>query len=126
MRSLRIEQFGAVSSFPEERGSVLANRMTGSLRAVQGRSWEHCWLTGQDAIVPRNRKGMEIVAPFQDDGELDGTASPVASDRHRRLLAETDRAYAALRADPDAWREELAERAMWDATLLDGLDEIEA
>jgi hypothetical protein len=30
-------------------------------------------------------------------------------------------AYAALRADPDAWAEELAERALWDTTLMDGL-----
>ena len=30
--------------------------------------------------------------------------------------------YAALKADPKAWAEELAERQLWDATLLDGLD----
>ena len=40
-------------------------------------------------------------------------------------MEETNRAYAALRADPDDSREELAERALWDATLLAGLDENE-
>jgi hypothetical protein len=40
----------------------------------------------------------------------------------QELLDATDRAYAALRADPEAWAAELAERALWDATLLDGLD----
>ena len=30
--------------------------------------------------------------------------------------------YAALRADPEAWAEELAERKLWEATLMDGLD----
>src|SRR5205823_78898 len=30
--------------------------------------------------------------------------------------------YAALRADPAAWAEVEAERQLWDATLLDGLD----
>jgi predicted transcriptional regulator len=32
-------------------------------------------------------------------------------------------AYAALRADPQAWAEELAERAEWDGTLGDGLSD---
>jgi hypothetical protein len=30
--------------------------------------------------------------------------------------------YAALKADPEAWAEELAERQLWEATLTDGLD----
>ena len=30
--------------------------------------------------------------------------------------------YAALKADPEAWAEELAERKAWESTLLDGLD----
>ena len=42
--------------------------------------------------------------------------------RHRRLLEEANRDYAALRADPEAWRAELAERSIWDAALQDGLD----
>ena len=36
-----------------------------------------------------------------------------------RLLEETNAAYAALRADPGGWREELAERQAWEATLAD-------
>jgi hypothetical protein len=30
--------------------------------------------------------------------------------------------YAALKADPEAWADELAERKLWDATLMDGLE----
>src|SRR3954452_4337132 len=30
--------------------------------------------------------------------------------------------YAALQADPEAWAEELEERKLWEATLMDGLD----
>jgi len=30
--------------------------------------------------------------------------------------------YAALRADPQVWAEELAERRLWETTLADGLD----
>jgi hypothetical protein len=33
--------------------------------------------------------------------------------------------YAALRADPEAWAKELADRKLWDATLMDGLDPAE-
>jgi hypothetical protein len=33
-----------------------------------------------------------------------------------------DAGYAALRADPEAWAEVEAERKLWDATLMDGLD----
>jgi predicted transcriptional regulator len=43
--------------------------------------------------------------------------------RRRRFLEEVNAAYAALKADPEAWREELEERAAWDATLADGLED---
>lgn len=43
------------------------------------------------------------------------------ADRCRRFFEQANAAYAALRADPAEWSEELAERAAWDATLLDGL-----
>jgi predicted transcriptional regulator len=33
-----------------------------------------------------------------------------------------DAGYAALRADPEAWAKVEAERKLWDATLMDGLD----
>jgi hypothetical protein len=39
----------------------------------------------------------------------------------RRMLEETNRAYAALRADPEAWEAEQAFRAEMENTLMDGL-----
>lgn len=42
--------------------------------------------------------------------------------RRSRLLAESNSAYAKLRANREAWQEELAERHDWEATLADGLD----
>ncbi len=42
--------------------------------------------------------------------------------RRQQILNATNKAYAALRADPDAWREYVAEFEEWDATLLDGLE----
>jgi hypothetical protein len=40
----------------------------------------------------------------------------------QRFFDAADAAWAALRADPVAWAEELEERRLWDATLADGLD----
>lgn len=42
----------------------------------------------------------------------------------QRLLEATNAAYAALRADPAAWQELQEERAEWDATLIDGLEDL--
>jgi hypothetical protein len=44
---------------------------------------------------------------------------------NRRFWLDVDAGYAALRADPQAWATELAERGQWDATLADGLDPTE-
>ena len=43
--------------------------------------------------------------------------------RRELFLADLNAAYARLRADPVAWRDELAERALWETTLADGLDD---
>jgi len=40
-----------------------------------------------------------------------------------KFLDEVNAAYAALRNDPKAWKAEQAERALWDNTLADGLDD---
>jgi hypothetical protein len=43
----------------------------------------------------------------------------------RRLLEAANALYAALRNDPKTWREELEERALWENTLMDGLEDNE-
>ena len=45
----------------------------------------------------------------------------VSDYRRRRMLEEGNRAYAALRQDPQAWAEEMDERSAWESTLSDGL-----
>jgi predicted transcriptional regulator len=42
--------------------------------------------------------------------------------RKKRFFDEVSAAYEAMRADPEAWREELAERKTLDGTLADDLD----
>jgi hypothetical protein len=39
----------------------------------------------------------------------------------KRFLEEANAGFAALRAEPKAWEEELKERRVWDVTLMDGL-----
>jgi predicted transcriptional regulator len=43
--------------------------------------------------------------------------------RRQQFLEGLADDFAALRADPKAWAEELAERAEWDTTLADGLQD---
>jgi hypothetical protein len=38
-----------------------------------------------------------------------------------RFLEDCNRAYAKIKTNPTAWRDELEERHVWDATLADGL-----
>jgi hypothetical protein len=42
--------------------------------------------------------------------------------RRKVFFEQMNIGYAELRADPQAWAEHLAERKLWDATLMDGLD----
>ena len=44
--------------------------------------------------------------------------------RRQRFLEESNRAFEALRANPQTWRIEQAEREAWDMTLADGLDQV--
>jgi hypothetical protein len=61
---------------------------------------------------------LEVGAPMHEVVE-----KAVELYRRQRLLEQANEAYAALRADPEAWQQELAERAAWDATLADGLED---
>ncbi len=43
--------------------------------------------------------------------------------RRERFLREANADFAALKKNRKAWREELAERKLWERTLSDGLDD---
>jgi hypothetical protein len=43
--------------------------------------------------------------------------------RRQRFIDQINAGYAALRNDPEAWAEVEAERAEWDGTLTDGLED---
>jgi len=43
--------------------------------------------------------------------------------RRQLFLKKANEAYAALREEPEAWQEEIAEREAWDVVLSDGIKE---
>src|SRR5258708_3543008 len=52
----------------------------------------------------------------------DGSARPISEEERQQFFEQCDEAYRRLRTDPVPWAEELAERAEWDCTLMDGID----
>ena len=46
----------------------------------------------------------------------------IDSYRREKFLEEANAAFAALRNDPEAWREEQQERQIWDQVAQDGLE----
>jgi uncharacterized protein len=60
----------------------------------------------------------------QLDESMQGILDRAIEDyRRKRLLERANAAYAALRGNPEAWKDEQAEREVWEATLSDGLDD---
>lgn len=74
-------------------------------------------------ISPRAHRSLKELC------ELTGQAMPAILDRaieeyrRRQFLEGLSADFAALRQDPKVWQQELDERAEWDATLSDGLEE---
>lgn len=71
----------------------------------------------------------EVYARLQSLAEESGVSLGAVVQRlldqeeDRRYWAQFDADFAAIRADPVAWQEELDERSIWDGALMDGLAE---
>lgn len=72
-------------------------------------------------VKVRVQKG-QVISPTDLPEDFEGELTLPDEMVGRDLLVETNRAYAALRADPEAWKEERRERALWEGTLADGLE----
>ena len=74
-------------------------------------------------ITPRSKAVLRTLAKQQ--GKPMQAVLDEAIDHYRRdkFLDEVNTAYATLRSDPKRWNAELAERALWDKTLADGLND---
>jgi predicted DNA-binding protein len=71
-------------------------------------------------ITPRSKAVLQSLAKQQ--GKPMQAVLDEAIDHYRRdkFLDDVNAAYARLRSDPKGWKEERAERALWDKTLADG------
>ena len=76
-------------------------------------------------IDEETRAMLRELAEKENDSMQAILRKALESYRRTRFLEACAEGYAKLRADPKAWEEELAERAAWDVTLEDGLEEKE-
>jgi predicted transcriptional regulator len=74
-------------------------------------------------IKPETHVKLRDIAQASGQSMPDVLEQAVESLRRSRLLDESNRAYAALRDDPKAWKAEIAERKSWEATLSDDLED---
>jgi hypothetical protein len=74
-------------------------------------------------ITEQTRATLRELAEGTGTSMQDVLATAVEAYRRQQILEATNTAFAALRSDPEAWKEALNERTAWDATLADGLGE---
>lgn len=75
--------------------------------------------------VPISENSSQILRDLvETTGVSAGEILDKALDAYRRqvFFKKMNAGYAEVRADPEAWAELEAERKLWDATLMDGLD----
>lgn len=79
-------------------------------------------MAGTTVRVPEEtRQTLSEIANETGESLQSIVAKAVEAYRRQRILDRTNAAYAALRNDPDMWRELQEERAEWDDTLRDDL-----
>jgi predicted transcriptional regulator len=72
-------------------------------------------------VSERTHQMIAMLAREADTPMSELVERAVEQYRRAHIIAEANRAYAALRADPEAWAEVQGERAAWDGTIADGL-----
>jgi hypothetical protein len=77
------------------------------------------------AVSEMTRQQLHELATQSGRSVAEVLARAVGEYHSRQFWEAVNRGYAELRADPEAWAAEEAERRAWDATLMDGLDPAE-
>jgi len=76
------------------------------------------------ATVRIDDQTHRILHDLAGDRPLNAVIREAAEDLQRkRFFEQFNAAYSALRQDPEAWNQEQHERAEWEATLRDGLED---
>jgi predicted transcriptional regulator len=73
-------------------------------------------------VDSETRESLRQLASDMNVSMQEALGRAVEAFRRAWLLEQLNAHYAELRADPEAWAEELAERRLWDTTLMDGLE----
>jgi predicted transcriptional regulator len=73
-------------------------------------------------VTADTRATLQQLAQESNESMQSVVAKAVDEYKRNLLLRRTNEAYAALRARPDRWAEEQSERAAWEATLADDLE----
>lgn len=76
-------------------------------------------------IAPSSHRVLQQISECAGQPIEKVLAEAIEDYRRKQFFAEMDVAYSELQADEGAWREELEERKVWEATLADGLDDEE-
>jgi hypothetical protein len=74
-------------------------------------------------ISPKTQRQLRELATESGRAAIDILEAAVDAYRRQFFLEQLNEQFARLRADPAAWREELAERKLWEGTLMDGLED---
>jgi hypothetical protein len=69
------------------------------------------------------RETLRLIATQTGESMQSTLDKAIEAYRRQQFLERANAAFAALRDDPEAWQVEQEERAAWDATLADGLEE---
>ncbi len=74
-------------------------------------------------IHKQTHQSLKKMARETGEAMADILAAAIEEYRRQRFLKGLSQDFASLRADPQAWKEELRERQAWDATVGDDLEE---
>ncbi len=80
--------------------------------------------TGSTTVRVKEHVHAQIreLAQEMDESIQDVIEEAIEAFRRQRMIEAHNRAYAALRADPERWKAELAEREVWNEAAADGLE----
>ncbi|MDQ2746157.1 MAG: toxin-antitoxin system protein [Acidobacteriota bacterium] len=74
------------------------------------------------SISEKSQKIIRQISETENMAISDILDDAVEVYRRQKLLSRTNQAFQKLKEDPQAWREELADRQLWERTLTDGAE----
>jgi len=86
-------------------------------------AYKYVYMAETVRIDPAAHAALAEIARAKHLTLTEALARAVDAYRREVFLEAMSTGYAALRADPKAWAEELAERKVWEPTSADGLED---